>query len=140
VEVFESIQQFRGDARLSTWIYRIAVTRSLNHLKSLKRKKRFAVLVSLFEKDEGEERFSSPEDTSPDKELENQDRAKVLNWALESLPDNQRIAFTLSKYDELSYEEISMIMNTTISSIESLIHRAKTNLKKKLYNYYEKHL
>jgi RNA polymerase sigma-70 factor (ECF subfamily) len=48
MEVFESIHSFRGESRLSTWIYRIAVTKSLNHLKSQKRKKRFAALVSLF--------------------------------------------------------------------------------------------
>jgi RNA polymerase sigma factor (sigma-70 family) len=48
IEVFESIHSFRADSQLSTWIYRIAVTKSLNHLKSLKRKKRFAMVVSLF--------------------------------------------------------------------------------------------
>jgi RNA polymerase sigma-70 factor (ECF subfamily) len=63
-----------------------------------------------------------------------------LSWALEKLPDNQRIAFTLSKYKELSYEEISSVMNVSIPSVESLIHRAKTSLRKSLTKYYEKHL
>jgi len=77
---------------------------------------------------------------SPDEELETKERARILNWALDKLPDNQRIAFTLSKYDELSYREISLIMNTSIPSIESLLHRAKANLKKKLHRYYSEHL
>ena len=140
LEVFESIQTFRADSKLSTWIYRITVTKSINHLKSLKRKKRFAVLVSLFGEDEVEKRISTPDNVSPEKELENQDRAKILNWALEKLPVNQRIAFTLSKTNEMSYEEISSVLNTSIASVESLIHRAKTNLKKILFNYYKKHL
>ena len=140
LEVFESAHSFRGDSKLSTWIYRITVTKSLNHLKSMKRKKRFAMLLHLFGEDEVENYIVAPENMSPDKDLENQERARVLNLALEKLPENQRIAFTLSNYNEMSYEEISNILNTSISSVESLIHRAKTNLKKKLYNYYKKHL
>jgi len=140
LEVFESIHSFRGDSRLSTWIYRIAVTKSLNHLKSMKRRKRIAVLVSLFEGDAAEERVPSPDYMSPDKAVENQERSQILHWALGKLPDNQRIAFTLSKYDELNYEEISLIMNASISSIESLLHRAKTNLKKILTRYYTEHM
>ena len=140
LEVYESVKTFRADSKLSTWIYRIAVTKSLNHLKSMKRKKRFAVLVSIFGKDDSVKDIPLADSIAPDKELENKDRARLLAWALDKLPDNQRVAFTLSKYDEMSYEEISSIMNTSISSVESLIHRAKTNLKKKLYNYYKKHL
>ena len=140
LEVFESIHSFRGSSRLSTWIYRIAVTKSLNRLKYLKRKKRFAIMVSLFDRDEAEERFAAPDHTSPHHELENRERAEILHQALGTLPDNQRIAFTLSKYEEMSYEEISLIMNTSVPSVESLIHRAKTNLKKKLTRYYEKQL
>jgi RNA polymerase sigma-70 factor, ECF subfamily len=140
LEVFESINSFRAESKLSTWIYRITVTKSLNDLKSMKRKKRFATLLHLFGEDEVEKQIAAPGNMSPDKNLENQDRARVLNLALEKLPENQRIAFTLSKYNEMSYEEISGILNTSISSVESLIHRAKTNLKKKLYNYYKKHL
>jgi RNA polymerase sigma-70 factor (ECF subfamily) len=140
LEVFESIYSFRGESRLSTWIYRIAVTKCLNHLKSQRRKKRLAVLVSLFEGERTEERLSSPGDMSPDQELQNQERASILQWALAKLPDNQRIALTLSKYDELSYEEVGSVMNTSISSVESLIHRAKTNLRKILLGYYKEHL
>lgn len=140
LEVFESIHSFRGESRLSTWIYRITVAKSLNYLKSLKRKKRFAVIVSLFEKEEAEERILASASNGPDELLENQDRARILQWALNKLPENQRIAFTLSRYREMSYEEISLIMATSIPSVESLLHRAKSNLKKLLYAYYKKHL
>jgi RNA polymerase sigma-70 factor, ECF subfamily len=138
LEVFESIGSFRGNARLSTWIYRIAVTKSLNRIKHLKRKKRFAMLVSLFDHEETEERLAAPEHIGPHHQLENRERADILHQALSKLPDNQRVAFTLSKYDEMSYEEIAMIMDTTVPSVESLIHRAKTNLKKLLMHYYER--
>ena len=140
IELFESINSFRAEAQLSTWIYRIAVTKSLNHIKSLKRKKRFAMVVSLFSEDKVEENIAAPENMNPDQELENQERAKILTWALDKLPENQRVAFTLSKYKEMSYEEISSMMNMSIPSVESLIHRAKTNLKKELYGYYKNHV
>jgi RNA polymerase sigma-70 factor, ECF subfamily len=140
LEVFESIHSFRGESSLSTWIYRIAVTKSLNYLKSLKRKKRFATLVGLFNGKDGDALLATPESMSPSSEVENQDRARMLSWALEKLSDNQRVAFTLSKYKELSYEEISAVMNLSIPSVESLIHRAKMNLRKLLTLYYQKHL
>jgi RNA polymerase sigma-70 factor, ECF subfamily len=140
MEVFESIHSFRGHSQLSTWIYRIAVTKSLNRLKHLKRKKRFALLVSLFDREETEERFAAPEHSGPHHALENRERAEILQQALGTLPDNQRIAFTLSKYEEMSYEDIARVMNTSIPSVESLIHRAKTSLKKKLLHYYEQHV
>ena len=140
IEVYRSINSFRGDSKLSTWIYRIAITKSLDYLKKQKSKKRFAILKSLFGDDEVEEQIPGPENLNPHKQMENEDRIKVLSWALDKLPENQRVAFTLSKYDEMSYKEIAEILGVSISSVESLIHRAKTNLKKKLYNYYKKHL
>jgi RNA polymerase sigma-70 factor, ECF subfamily len=138
LEVFRSIKHFRGDSKLSTWIYRIAVTKSLDYLKRQKRQKRFAAIRSIFREEEQEEQIASPSDTNPDRELEQKERAEILAWAMDSLPENQRIAFTLSKYNELSYNEIAEILETSVSSVESLIHRAKANLKKKLYNYYKK--
>ena len=56
---------------------------------------------------------------------------------LKLLPENQRVAFTLHKLEGLSYQEVSDIMKTTVSSVESLMHRAKTNLQKKLEDYYK---
>ena len=139
VEVFKSIKNFRGDSKLSTWIYRIAVTRSLDYLKMTKRKKRFAKLKSLLG-DDGKEVVLPSSDLMPNSQSENEERIKILTWAMNSLAENQRVAFTLSKYDEMSYKEIADIMETTVSAVESLIHRAKTNLKKKLYKYYERNL
>ena len=72
--------------------------------------------------------------------LENYEMNKQLYDAIDSLPKNQRIAFTLNKLDSLSYQEISEIMNLSISLVESLLHRAKINLQKKLYNYFKKNL
>lgn len=141
IEVYRSINNFRGGSKFSTWIYRIAVTKSLDHLKSQKRKKRFGMIKSLFVENDfdNESLLVADSGENPQKKIEQDDRMKILSLALESLPEKQRIAFTLNKYDEMSYQEIAGILGTTISSVESLIHRAKINLRKKLYNYYKKH-
>jgi RNA polymerase sigma-70 factor (ECF subfamily) len=140
IQVFESIGSFRADAKLSTWIYRIAVTRSLNHLKYNTRKKRSGVLVRLFSPGRAEKELSLPGHERPDQEAERRERTQILSQALQKLPENQRIAFTLSKYDEMRYSEIAEVLNCSIPSVESLIHRAKTNLRKILFSYYQKNL
>ena len=65
-------------------------------------------------------------------------RANMLYEAINKLPENQKIAFTLNKYEDLSYKEISEVMEISVSSVESLIHRAKKNLQKKLFTCYKK--
>jgi RNA polymerase sigma-70 factor (ECF subfamily) len=140
IEAHRSINFFRAESKLSTWLIRIAITKSLDYLKSMKRKKRFGFLKSLFGDEENEEIQPVSDLRSPQQILENEDRIKVLSWAIDSLPENQKVAFTLSKYDELSYKEIAEILNTTVASVESLIFRAKSNLKKKLYGYYKSNL
>jgi RNA polymerase sigma-70 factor (ECF subfamily) len=140
IEVYRSIKMFKGDSKLSTWIYRIAISKSLDYLKSRKRKKRFAKVTGLSEVDEPAEQLKASAKNHPENIIEQQERLKVLSIALNKLPDNQRIAFTLSKYDEMSYREIADVLAVSISSVESLIHRAKMNLKNYLYKYYKKNL
>jgi RNA polymerase sigma-70 factor (ECF subfamily) len=138
VEVYKSITSFRGESKISTWIYRIAVTKSLDFIRKKKRKKRFSILKKVFSDDTLTDEIADNKNLHPDNKIEELDRIRILNNALESLPENQRCAFTLSKYDEMSYKEIAEILNTTVPAVESLIHRAKSNLKKKLHKYYEK--
>ncbi|MEE9450669.1 MAG: sigma-70 family RNA polymerase sigma factor [Ignavibacteriaceae bacterium] len=140
IEVHRSIEGFRGDSKLSTWIYRITVSKSLDFLRMKSRKKRFGKMKYLNGEEETEEQIPASNTVNPEKELENQDRIRVLMNAIGTLSENQRVAFTLSKIDELSYKEIAEVLGSTISSVESLIHRAKVNLRKKLYNFYKKNI
>jgi len=64
-------------------------------------------------------------------------RGDAKQKMLEKIPENQRIAFTLHKYEGLSYKEVAEIMGLSLPAIESLMHRGKTNLKKKLSVYYK---
>lgn len=139
IEVFRSVHKFRADSKISTWLYRIAANRSLNFIRDNKRRKLAQSIEEIFSP--GKERLGSfsPEKTSaPDNEIENSERAAILHKAIDSLPQNQRVAFTLNKYEDLSYKEIAAVMKTSVSSVESLIYRAKKNLQKKLYACYKK--
>lgn len=137
LEVYKSIESFREDAKLSTWIYRICVTKSLDFLRKQKRKKRFGRLKQLFGKTQDLiEQIPAPLTETPHAHLEKQERAEILRQAVESLADNQKIAITLNKYEGFSYQEVAEIMGTSVSSVESLLHRAKKNLQKTLYHYY----
>ena len=138
VQVFQSIISFKSESKLSTWIYRIATTKALDHLRKKKRKKRFAFVQSLFGMQEQEKELPATFN-HPGIILDNKEKAAVLFKALEKLPEKQKVAFTLHKVEGLSYQEIGEVMQTTLPAIESLIHRAKGNLKKQLTDYYRTH-
>lgn len=136
VQVYQSISSFKGDSKFSTWLYRITITKSLDHERRKKRKKRFAFVKSLFGED-SEVVIHPPDFNHPGVLMDKKEDAATLFQAIKELPDNQRIAFTLHKVEGLSYQEVSEVMNTTVSSVESLMHRARTNLRKSLENYYK---
>jgi RNA polymerase sigma-70 factor, ECF subfamily len=139
IDILDEARRFRKASTLSTWIYRITVNRSLNLVKKNKRKKIFHSIEDYFNKrtNETDQTHTEPlETTSP---LEENERREILNKAIQSLPENQKIAFILNKYEELSYKEIAGIMNMSLSSIESLIHRAKLNLQKRLASHFSEY-
>ncbi len=131
IQVYRSIQSFKGESKLSTWLYRIATTRALDLIRSKKSKKRFGFMQKLFG-DSNEPLMELPDFNHPGIKLDQKESAAKLFKAISELPENQRIAFTLHKIEDLSYHEISDVMKTTVPAIESLMHRAKQNLRKSL--------
>lgn len=136
IHIYQKLRTFKGNSRLSTWIYRITVNKCLEHIRESKRQKRRAKLLSLFGANSGAEHIAVHYD-HPGIILENKERAALLHSKIDELPENQRIAFTLHKFEGLSYAEIANVMNLSLASVESLMHRAKQNLKEKLRAYYE---
>jgi len=136
VQVYESIRSFKAESKFSTWLYRITVSKALDHLRRKKRKKRFAYVQSLIGAN-NQTIIEKPDFNHPGIKLDNKERAALLFKAIGQLPENQKIAFTLHKLEGLSYQEISEVMKTSVSSVESLMHRAKNNLKKWLTRHYE---
>jgi RNA polymerase sigma-70 factor (ECF subfamily) len=142
VEIFESIHSFRADAKFSTWIYRIAVNKSLNLLRKNKLNRLFINLdiFMLQRNNVNDVLLSGNNSDQPGEHLDKREKMRQIRYAVDSLPDSQRIAFVLNKHQDLTYNEITEVMEISLSSVESLIHRAKLNLQKKLYRLYKKNL
>ena len=139
IEILESAKQFRGSASLSTWIYRVTVNKSLNFIRKNKRKqlvKQFETFFSI-PRQPGEVQNTEP--ATENNDLHHEDNRRLLEKAVSILPENQRIAFVLSKYDELSYKEVADIMNTSVASVESLLSRAKQNLQRNLISQFSEY-
>lgn len=137
LEVHLKIDGFRSDAKLSTWIYKIAVHKSLNHLRDNKKSRSNLRLVQNGENEGPGLDVRARQDQQSDFNIENEERKKRLDSAIDSLPENQRSAFILHKFDDKSYKEIVDIMGLSLSSVESLLFRAKQNLQKKLLECYK---
>jgi RNA polymerase sigma factor (sigma-70 family) len=136
IQVFRSVGSFKGDSKFSTWLYRITVSKALDHEKKMKRQQRGGFVQQLFGVSAVEQKQVT-EFNHPGVQLEKKEKANELFSALKLIPDNQRIAFTLHNLEGQSYREIAEIMNTSLFAVESLIGRAKTNLKKELSKYYK---
>lgn len=138
IKALETLENFKGDSKLSTWLYRIAINKSLDHIKKGQRKKRFAFLVSINNDGEDNPAPNLPDFVHPEWQLENKELGAQLFKAINQLADKQKTALTLNKIEGLSYEQTADIMEVSVSSVESLIFRARQNLKKILSNYLEK--
>ena len=133
IQVYQTLSGFKGDASFSTWIYRVAVNASLNKIRKSTKGKFIQRLETLLGIDkEQESSFHLPDNENPENNLILNEHREWVQKALNSLPENQRAAIVLSKYDDLSQKEIAAIMNTTEGAVEALIQRAKANLREKL--------
>ncbi|MBK8556683.1 MAG: RNA polymerase sigma factor [Lewinellaceae bacterium] len=137
LEAFRSAQGFREESSVQTWLYRIAINKSLELLRHRKRKKRWAFLTSL---DAVKDADGSQHFQHPGVLLENEERAELFFNHLARLPENQRTAFVLHKVEGLSHREIGEVMQRNVSAVESLIHRAKKQLRESLKTWYEQNL
>lgn len=133
IQVYQSVKQFRAESKLSTWIYRISVTKALDAERKKKTKKRMSYMRSWLGTEEKEQEPAVF--YHPGVQLDNREKAAILFKALRSLPDTQRVAFVLIKTEGLSYEEVAAVMQTSIKAVEALMHRAKENLRRQLQNY-----
>lgn len=135
MQVHESIGTFKGEAQISTWLYRITVTKCLDHLRKKNRKKRWGKVYSLFGQ-QNELIIDPPDFNHPGVALANKERADLLFRAVARLPDSQKAAFVLHKLEGLSSKEIAGVMDASVSAVEGLLHRAKQNLRQQLEDYY----
>ena len=127
VKIYENAATFQKKSSLSTWIYRITVNTSLNFLK---KKNRFSLFRSL------PNNADIIDFNHPGVLLEQKENAKMLFRVIDYLPDRQKTAFILSFIENLPRQEVADIMEISLKSVESLLQRAKQNLRSRLKNNY----
>ncbi|RTY93684.1 RNA polymerase sigma factor [Flavobacterium sp. GT3R68] len=137
VQVHHSMEKFNEKSAFKTWIYRITINKCLDFIKQKNSKKRFFIFGRKSNNEYEIENISDFQ--HPGILLENKEKSEILFGVINELPENQKTAFILSKLDGLSNPEISEIMQVSISSVESLVFRAKSNLKEKLSNKFEEY-
>jgi RNA polymerase sigma-70 factor (ECF subfamily) len=134
IQVFESIGNFKGESSLSTWIYRIATRKAIDKIRRRKTREKLRKMLPWWIPDE--KRSATETFHHPGIAAENKEKATVLFKAIQSLPEKQKMAFTLIKVQGMNYEETCEIMQQNIKAVESLMTRAKLNLQKQLEDYY----
>jgi RNA polymerase sigma-70 factor (ECF subfamily) len=122
-----AIADFRGDAKLSTWLYAIASRLCMNRLASGERR-------LLREGEETLARIPSGH-ASPDDELERSERDAALHRAIAELSDERRMVVVLRDLEGLSYEEIAAALDLELGTVRSRLHRARMDLKEKLERF-----
>jgi len=138
LEVFKSISKFKGDSKLSTWIYKIAANKCLEFIRKKNSKKRFAFMQTILGNEIPLDKTSYfTEVNHPGILLENKEKSAIIFKAINTLPESQRVVFTLAKIDGKSYQEIIEITGKSLSSVESVMFRAKKGLQEKLANFYK---
>jgi RNA polymerase sigma-70 factor (ECF subfamily) len=138
LRIYRAAKGYRPEAKFSTYLYKITLNLSLNQVRRAK-----VIFNRLFA---GEQRFQPKVETgevadklsSPLQTMEREEVKKAVRKAIRSLPRRQRVAIILSQYQELSYQEISDVMNCSQKAVERLIHRGKSQLKKELYLFLKK--
>jgi RNA polymerase sigma-70 factor (ECF subfamily) len=132
LRVFKAAKDYKPRAKFKTWLFTIATNLCLNEIRDNKGSPKFVDVSDLHEQ---EYPIIASEAFSPQKATENAELSTAVRKAIRSLPENQRIAILLRQYNDFSYHEISKAMGISIPAVESLIQRARQNLKKSLSPY-----
>jgi RNA polymerase sigma-70 factor (ECF subfamily) len=127
VKVYRARMKYEPKAKFSTWLYRVAVNHCLNDIRSRKSQPSLAAPINdLLEHPSGED---------PDARLRREELRRAVKDALDALPENQRMAVLLARYEELSYEQIAETMGMSLEAVKSVLFRAKENLQRALARF-----
>ena len=127
LKLYRSIGDFRGECKFFTYVYKIAINYSLNHL--VKNKKMYKRKSDL------EDEFIMSTDKIADEELNSKEKTLLLEEAIRSLPEQQRAVFNLRYYENLTYDEIANIMNKSVGGMKANYFHAIKKLEKFLKSH-----
>ena len=137
LRVYKSGLSYKPQSKFQTWVFTIARNLSLNELR--RNKYKTVSLDATFSSDDGELKWQveDPNSASPDDEVLRREKAAAVKAAIDGLPENQRVAVLLRRYEQFSYEEIARTMNVSSKAVKSLLSRARESLKNKLSGWFK---
>src|SRR5579863_6797938 len=127
VKVYRARMKYEPKAKFSTWLYRIAVNHCLNEIRARKSQPSIAAPI--------DDMLEEPVGENPDARMSRLELQRAVKQAIDSLPENQRMAVILARYEEMSYDEIAQTMQLSLEAVKSVLFRAKENLKQALSRY-----
>lgn len=137
IEIFRSLYHVRNDGDLSGWIYRISLNKSLSLLRKRNPVKASnSISIESFSRESNRQTPSADPET-PYQRLEQEEMRDILFMAVDQLPENQKKVILLHKFENYSQKEICEKTGLSLVSVESLIYRAKSNLRKSLFKYFK---
>lgn len=131
IKAYRALPKFRGDSAFYTWLYRIAINTAKNYMVARGRRPP-ATDVDVEDAEFLENNAPLTDIGTPEASQEKDDLQRVINEAIEDLPEDLRTAFTLREFSGLSYEEITEIMGCPVGTVRSRIFRAREALDKKI--------
>ena len=138
LEVYKSIGKFKENSKLSTWIYKICTNKCLEFIRKKNAKKRLVFMQRILGNEIPLDKTNFfTEFNHPGILLEHKEQSETIYLAINTLPESQKTVFTMAKLDGKTYQEIVEITGKSMSSVESIMFRAKKNLQKKLANFYK---
>jgi RNA polymerase sigma-70 factor, ECF subfamily len=133
VQVYKSAERYEPTAKFTTWLFTIARNLCLNEFRRRQRHPVQSLEQTLSDDPEAEPaQLPDPKARSPSQETVDTELQQCILAAIQRLPENQRTAVLLCRYDGLAYEEIAKVLNTSVSATKSLLHRARETLKEEL--------
>ena len=136
IRIYRTVRSYKPTAKFSTWLYRIVTNLSLNMLRSRNRTPVISLNpISRNAEDLPIRPLADTQTASPAERIERSELAAKVASAVAELPDNQRIAIVLSKYEGKNYKEIADVLNCTTMAVKSLLTRARENLRISLQDY-----
>jgi len=138
LRVYRAKDRYQPTAKFITWLYVICRNVCFKELK--RRKSRHAAIPMASDPDGAADLRHVPDGrgASPVAELLYNEQATLVKRAVDALPETQRMALLLRRYDRLSYEDIAAVLGTTVKAVKSLLHRARTTLKDELAEYLDR--
>lgn len=132
VRVWKSAARYEPQAKFTTWLF--TITRNLVFNETRRRKRKPTVSVEKRE-EVGHQMVEDSQTVSPDQDVLHAELEEAVDKAIQELPDKQRMAVILRRYEEMPYDEIGKILSMSVPAVKSLLFRARTQLKESLQRY-----